>query len=77
MEKTDKRIGSTKANKPVIQYSLDGVFIKEYDSIKQAIEETGITNISFAARGILKTSGKCKWKFKTDTDISKFDSKEL
>lgn len=64
MKKIDKRFNSTKANKPVIQYTLDGVFIKEYESIKKATEETGIANISFAANGILKTSGKCLWRFK-------------
>lgn len=58
---------------PVAQYSLDGVFIKQYSSIKQASIETGICDTSIGKcatkrvvdkkRGtIAKTSGGYIWK---------------
>ena len=53
-------------NKPVLQYDLDGNFIKEYDALYQAYKATGIrhTNISTCCRGIYKQSGGFIWKFK-------------
>jgi hypothetical protein len=48
--------------KSVCQYNLNGVFIKEYPSILNAIKETGTTGIYNAAHGKTKTSGGCVWK---------------
>jgi len=60
--------------RPVAQYSLDGVFIKQYNSIREASRETGIRheNIRNAAacqvtnkekRYYVKSAGGYKWKF--------------
>ena len=48
---------------PVIQYSLDNVFIKEWDSKTDAEKELKICNISRAIRKNL-TAGGYKWKYK-------------
>ena len=51
----------------VTQYTLDNVFIREYDSILGAENETGISNglISNVCRGVrdIKTAGGYIWKY--------------
>ena len=56
--------------KIIIQLSLDNVFIKEWDSIKEAGREFNIKspNIIACCQGKLKTSGKFKWMYKEDYD---------
>ena len=53
-------------NKPVLQFSKNGVFIKEFISLNQAERETNISSdtISRCCRGKLKTSGGYIWKYK-------------
>lgn len=58
-------------HRPVAQYSLDGVFIKQFNSIREASRETGVyaSNIGKCASGrtykgyYLKSAGGYKWKF--------------
>jgi len=52
--------------KPVIQYDLDGTFIKEWNSIKSAGSELKInrSHISNCCNGKRKTSGGYVWKLK-------------
>ena len=54
----------------VEQYDKNGVFIKEYSSMKEAEKITGIANqgISLCCKGKLKSSGGYYWKYK---DIKK------
>ena len=51
---------------PVVQYSKEGEFIKEWDSATDAAEELGISrsNISTACRGRQKSSGGFVWRYK-------------
>jgi len=53
------------AAKKVEQYSLDGTYIKTWNSVTEAGEEVGIANsgISACISGRQKTSGKFKWKY--------------
>lgn len=57
-----------KQRKPVLQYTLDGEFIKEYPSVRIAADETGANKASIAAccRGYrgTKSAGGFMWKFK-------------
>lgn len=57
-----KKIGSYK---PVIQYSFTGDRIADYESLKQAKDETGIsaTNISAAAKEKYLQAGGYLWRF--------------
>ena len=57
-----------KSKTRVLQYTLDGDFLKEFSSITQASEETGIVNasISQTCRGRAKTAGGFQWKYKGD-----------
>ena len=52
--------------KHVLQYDLDGVFIREYHSLVLAGKFTGnsAATIGACCRGITKKSGKFIWKFK-------------
>lgn len=63
----EKRI--SKIRKPVLQYSLDNVFIKEWDSPTAFVKTLGIkqgngTNILKACQGIYKQAFGYIWKFK-------------
>ena len=55
-----------KRNKPILQYSLSGEFIREWDSGKSASEELNINSghISECCKGKLKTCGGFIWKYK-------------
>lgn len=55
-----------KVRKAILQYDLDGNFIKEWDSGKRAGLELGISkgNIANVLKGRLKTSGGFIWKYK-------------
>lgn len=50
----------------VVQFDLNGNYIKEYDTITQASKETGVclSKISAVAMGKRKTSGGYIWKYK-------------
>lgn len=51
--------------KPVLQYSKDGEFIAEYESVSDASRQTGIVipNISACCNGKLKSAGGYVWRF--------------
>lgn len=49
--------------KPVYQYTLEGEFIKAWDTPKQAQQELGIYNISAVARGKRPQAGGFYWTY--------------
>lgn len=53
---------------PVVQLTIDGVFLKEWASAKEAERQTGVLsqNISQVCKGKYKSSGGYKWKYKSD-----------
>lgn len=62
-----------KAKKPVVQYTKDGKFVAEFESVTEASKSTGIDfrQISSACIGKYKTSMGFVWRFKGD-DFDKF-----
>ena len=64
IEKTLKE-NAKKMRKKIKQYSIKDDFIKEYESISQAMDITGIplSNISNCLNGYIKTAGGYKWKY--------------
>lgn len=62
-----KNINNPLKSKPVLQYTKDGEFIKEYPSIAEAERQTGIPNqsISHCCCGRYKTIYGYVWKHKT------------
>jgi group I intron endonuclease len=72
----DSHLGKTqspetklKKSKTVLQFDLNGVFIKEWKSLTDAATTIGMlkTSISYCANGKLKTSGGFIWRFKNKT----------
>ena len=53
-------------NKPILQFSLDGTFIKEWDSISDACKYycTSVSNISCVLRKRSKSAKSFIWKYK-------------
>ena len=49
--------------KRVHQFTMDGVFIKEYPSMSYAVAETGIKNIKRVAWGKRKSAGGFIWRY--------------
>jgi len=54
--------------KPVLQYDLNGNFLKEFPAIASAAKEVGVSvsSITQVMKGICKKSGGYYWKFKID-----------
>lgn len=57
-------------SKIILQFSLDGAFIQEHESIKIASENTGLSEslIGKTCRGIVKNPRQFVFKFKNDED---------
>ena len=49
---------------PILQYDLEGNFIKEWESITKAINYTGYKGIPNCIKGTTKKSGGYIWKYK-------------
>lgn len=63
---------NSKKYKPVLQYSLEGEFIKEFDSKKEAILWLKNKNLSFSnSMCQINHSGGYQWKFKENENIIK------
>lgn len=60
-----------KCSKPVLQFTLDGILVKEYQSIHQAERETGFNQSSIRAccKGKRKTAGGYIWKYAKEVDL--------
>lgn len=61
---------------PVLQYDLDGNYIKEFKSVKLAAQEVGIQPrcISNVTHGWTKSAGGYIWRLKTDGKPEKVES---
>lgn len=61
--------------KPVLQYNLDGVFLKRYGSVKEASQITGVSRSSIenSGRGYCKTGSGFIWKYECDGFNEKID----
>jgi hypothetical protein len=51
-------------SKKVLQYSTEGILLKEYNSVTDAVKDTGIKHISAVCRGERATAGGYIWKYK-------------
>lgn len=66
----DSHVGKICNKRPCCQYTLDGEFISEYSSIKEAAEMNNINkvSISLVLSGKHKTAGGYIWKYKEDNN---------
>lgn len=60
-------------SKPVLQYDLEGNFIREYTSIKEAEESINKTGLTHYFKGNFKHCGGYKWKYKIETLLTEDD----
>lgn len=72
LEKRGKAISKGK-KQPVLQYAVDGQFIREWPSVFEASEGTGIDRmtISHACRGRTKNPVAFRWKYKYPEKVRK------
>lgn len=58
--------------KPIIQLSMDNIFIKEWESIKQAVEELNVprSSVQMTAKGKYKHGGGFKWQYKLVSELT-------
>lgn len=59
-----RKIAIQKYKKPILQYTKDGQFIKEWEGIKLAQRDTGINNIIACCKGKYQSAGGYVWKYK-------------
>lgn len=61
-----KKVDKSKYRKKILQYSLDGKFIKEYSCVNEASEKTNtsIKSIRSCATGFFKSGNGFIWKYK-------------
>lgn len=68
----NKRIDWSELYRSVIKYSIDGMFIKEYSCIKNALEENPkAKNITPCCQGKRDTSGGFIWRYKNEDNFEK------
>jgi hypothetical protein len=74
-----KNYGGYTRRIPVLQYSLDGEFIAQYESIKDASRKTGCgeKEIALVARGIHHKTGGFKWQYAKDVAVVENIEKNL
>lgn len=65
-----------KRKKPVLQYTIDGVFIKEWPSAVDAAKELSCNhaNITVACKQPTRTAMQCMWRFKCGVIEEKIDA---
>lgn len=61
---TRNKRSSERRSLPILQLDLQGNFIKEFPSIRQAIRDTGVNNIAFVLSGRYNQAGGYLWKYK-------------
>jgi group I intron endonuclease len=59
-------MGPSKKRKEVIQYGLDGSFIKVWESISKVEQELKVYNVTAVCKGKQETAGGYKWKYKNN-----------
>lgn len=64
--------------KPIAQYSIEGKFIRNWESTKEAELNLGLTSISNALLGVSKYAGNWQWRYYNgdDSDIEATTTKE-
>jgi len=55
---------SIKTKKPVVQYTINNIFVAEYESISEATRQTGLSHISSCCRNVRKSTGDYYFRYK-------------
>jgi group I intron endonuclease len=69
---------SSKPKKPVLQYDLDGNFVREWDSPTTIAEELGYNkgNIASCCRGVAVTANGYVWRYKGENYVERLNHKK-
>lgn len=69
---------STNPKKPVVQYDLDGNFVREWDSPTTIAEELGYNkgNIASCCRGVAVTANGYIWRYKGENYVERLNHKK-
>jgi hypothetical protein len=59
-------------NMPILQFDIDGKFIKEWESVSIAKKTTSIYHIDSCCKGKRKSAGGYIWKYKNKINASEF-----
>jgi group I intron endonuclease len=70
-QKKHKEVTLNKIRKPILQYSIDGEFLREWVSIKDAENKLKIHSISSVCNSRLNSVGGFVWRFKKNENYSK------
>lgn len=66
----DNHLNNSEAvDRAVLQYTMNGVFVKEYKNCAEAVRKTGIKHVHCAAKGARKSAGGYIWKFKYEQQL--------
>lgn len=59
------------ANRPLLQYTKDGIFIQEFSCVNDAVHKIGVSRSAVAncLAGLSQSSGGYKWKYKEEGGI--------
>lgn len=70
IEKRKSQNGTKTRKVPILQYDLEGNFIKEWESVREAAKSLGMShgNISCVLKKKRKTAGGFIWKYKENND---------
>lgn len=69
LNSTKMAVNSNK--KPIIQKDLNGNFVKRFESMSEAVRQTGINNVKQAALGKQKSAGNYLWEYENQKLVSK------
>lgn len=68
---------SEKLNHPVCQYDREGRLVAEYGSVSEAVEKTGLVNISTVCRGLHRTAGEYTFSYAGEVPKEYHEPKNL
>jgi hypothetical protein len=78
LDKIEIKINSIKKlKKDILQYDLQGNFIREWNSIKEACDSVNLKSLTNALDGTKDNLGGYMWRYKTDNFKTKIDPSKL
>ena len=78
LDKIEIKINSIKRlKKDILQYDLQGNFIREWNSIKEACDSVNLKSLTNALDGTKDNLGGYMWRYKTDNFKTKIDPSKL
>lgn len=74
---TSRQRMADKLKRSVCQYDRDGRLVAEYGSVSEAVEKTGLVNISTVCRGLHRTAGEYTFSYEGEVPKEYHEPKNL